>query len=201
MEARARWNERHGATVAAGTVDDSPSPWLAEQAPVLAARAPGRALDVGCGLGRHALMLAGLGFEVDALDVSDVAVERLAAVARERRLAIAAAQTDLGERPVLPRPPYDVIVDVNFLERPLLPVLADALGPDGLLAVEGFLADPEAGWGPTRPAFVLARGELPALLEGLEGLDVVSYAEVEQHGRVKARALARRRAVTPPGAV
>lgn len=188
MDARARWNERHAATVAAGTVDDAPAPWLADQAAVLRARAPGRALDVGCGLGRHALMLAGLGFDVDALDVSEVAVERVARVARERRLPIAAAQADLSARPVLPRPPYAVIVDTNFLERPLLPVLAGALAPGGLLAVEGFLADPAAGRGPTSPAFVLAPGELPALLEGL---DVVSYEEAEQRGRVKARALAR----------
>lgn len=188
MGPRARWNERHAATVAAGAVDDAPAPWLAEQAPVLRARAPGRALDVGCGLGRHAIMLAGLGFEVDALDVSDVAVERVARVARERQLPIAAAQADLSARPAVPRPPYAVIVDTNFLERPLLPVLSAALEPGGLLAVEGFLADPLARWGPTSPAFVLAPGELPTLLEGL---DVVSYEEAEQHGRVKARALAR----------
>ncbi|MFF3870893.1 class I SAM-dependent methyltransferase [Streptomyces sp. NPDC001978] len=37
--------------------------------------APGRALDLGCGPGRNAIHLASLGFEVDAVDLSPVAVD------------------------------------------------------------------------------------------------------------------------------
>src|SRR5271154_1361182 len=36
--------------------------------------APGRALDLGCGPGRNALYLASHGFEVDAVDLSPVAI-------------------------------------------------------------------------------------------------------------------------------
>lgn len=35
---------------------------------------PGRALDLGCGPGRNAVHLAGLGFEVDAVDLSPAAI-------------------------------------------------------------------------------------------------------------------------------
>ncbi len=43
---------------------------------------PGRALDVGCGEGADAVWLAGRGWEVTALDVSRVALDRAAAAAR-----------------------------------------------------------------------------------------------------------------------
>ena len=39
----------------------------------------GRALDVACGDGRNALYLAQLGYMVDAIDVSDVAIDALRA--------------------------------------------------------------------------------------------------------------------------
>lgn len=39
--------------------------------------AAGKAVDVACGLGRHSLWLARQGWEVDALDLSDVAIQRL----------------------------------------------------------------------------------------------------------------------------
>jgi SAM-dependent methyltransferase len=40
--------------------------------------APGRALDIGCGLGAEAVWLAGQGWQVTALDVSQVALDRAA---------------------------------------------------------------------------------------------------------------------------
>lgn len=44
---------------------------------------PGRALDVGCGEGADAVWLAGQGWDVTALDVSTVALERAARHARD----------------------------------------------------------------------------------------------------------------------
>jgi len=49
---------------------------------------PGRALDVGCGEGADAVWLARQGWQVTALDVSRVALERAAAVAREARVEV-----------------------------------------------------------------------------------------------------------------
>jgi SAM-dependent methyltransferase len=47
---------------------------------------PGDALDLGCGEGGDALWLAGQGWRVSAVDISAVAVERLAALARSHGL-------------------------------------------------------------------------------------------------------------------
>ncbi len=46
------------------------------------------ALDLGCGVGRHALALAALGFETTALDASESGLAEVAANARTRDLAI-----------------------------------------------------------------------------------------------------------------
>jgi len=52
-------------------------------AAVLAGEAPGRrVLDVGCGIGRHAVALAGRGFDVVGVDVSPWALDRARAAAR-----------------------------------------------------------------------------------------------------------------------
>lgn len=53
---------------------DEPDPNLVDTVQRLDVR-PGRALDVGCGTGTHAVWLASLGFEVVGVDLSERAVE------------------------------------------------------------------------------------------------------------------------------
>jgi tellurite methyltransferase len=47
-----------------------------------------QALDLGCGIGRHALALARMGFEVDALDGSEVGIAQLRKDAEGERLSV-----------------------------------------------------------------------------------------------------------------
>jgi SAM-dependent methyltransferase len=183
------WDERFRRALAERDALDPPATWLLERRDALAALAPGRAADVACGLGRHAVMLAQLGFEVDAIDQSEVALAHLAGLAFDGELPIRCKRLDLAALPALPRPPYSVIVMANYLQRDLLPSLIDALAVGGLLAVEAFLAHPAPEWGPSRASMVLAPNELERLLAPL---DILSYDEVPDRGRVKARALARR---------
>ena len=55
----------------------------------------GRALDVACGAGRNALYLASLGFEVDAIDISEVALDRARESARGSSLRVEFRNADL----------------------------------------------------------------------------------------------------------
>lgn len=135
----------------------------------------GPALDVACGRGRNAVFLGELGFAVHAVDVSGVAVEHLAGVARDRNLPICAERLDAREAP-LPGTGYQVIVNLFFLERRLFGDLARALAPGGLLLFETFVGtDPASNEGPKDPARVLEPGELRAAFE--DELTIVDYRE------------------------
>ncbi|WP_217370094.1 class I SAM-dependent methyltransferase [Nonomuraea antri] len=73
------WDDLYAARPPAA--DPRPNVRLTE---VVASLPPGDALDLGCGAGGDALWLAGRGWRVTAADLSAVAVERLAALARTR---------------------------------------------------------------------------------------------------------------------
>ena len=76
------WDERY-TSLAAEIPDGAPSAVLMSVARELT---PGRTLEIGCGVGADAVWLAGQGWEVTALDVSRVALER--ARARGRRAGV-----------------------------------------------------------------------------------------------------------------
>ncbi len=124
----------------------------------------GRALDLACGLGSNAVFLCERGLDVQAWDVSSVAVDRTAARLAGRGVA---CRRDVIERPPEPGS-FDVVLVVHFLERALAPALNAALRPGGLLLVQTFTRERVSDRGPGRDAFRLAPGELLALHAGLQ---------------------------------
>jgi tellurite methyltransferase len=134
--ARERWNRRWSER-GVRPLQRAPAPWLVQNARMLPRAQGRRALDVACGDGRHAVYLARLGFAVDACDVSDVAIDGLRAATGAAGLAITARRMDLEHQP-LPGDGYDVIVQINYLQRELFGSLAAALAPGGILVAETF---------------------------------------------------------------
>jgi tellurite methyltransferase len=178
MDARERWNERYARDDLV-PFPDAPAQWLVEHRDLLAGG--GRALDVACGDGRNALYLAQLGYEVDAIDASDVVIDALRMAAAERTLAIAPRVVDL-EREPLPAGPYDAIVVLNFLQRDLFGALQAALAPGGLLVYETLSqAHVEELHNSFNPDYLLDRGEL---LHAFPRLEVVAHRDgvVERTG-------------------
>jgi tellurite methyltransferase len=174
--ARERWNERR----AAGGFEpfpDAPAPWLVEHAALLGGG--GRALDVACGDGRNARALARLGYEVDAVDVSDVTIDALRAAAAELAPGVHPRVLDL-EREPLAREAYDVVVNFNYLQRDLFGALEAALRPGGWLLFETFgPAHLEELGRRVNPKYVLAPNEL---LRAFPGLRVRAYRDgVAEH--------------------
>jgi SAM-dependent methyltransferase len=184
-----------------------PSSWLIENADLLpaaapvgrtAGSAPPRALDVACGSGRHALLLAAAGFEVQAIDRNAAAIEALRAAAGKLGLALRAevraevrdleATGSVPAAAVGPPGAYDLIVVVHYLHRPLFPALVRALVPGGLLLYETFTVDQAARGHPRTPAFLLKHGELRRLVAPLE---VIRQREGEFDGRCVAAVAAR----------
>ncbi len=126
----------------------------------------GRALDLACGLGANGRLLARRGLDTWAWDRSTVAIDRVAADAREQRLALHAERRDVVAAPPTPDS-FDVIVVSRFLERALCPAIAAALRPGGLLFYQTFVRDDVGPRGPANPAYRLERNELLRLFPQL----------------------------------
>ncbi|APV51875.1 SAM-dependent methyltransferase [Betaproteobacteria bacterium GR16-43] len=145
-----------------------PSAWVRRFAPMI--RPGGTVLDVACGSGRHARWLAQLGFEVDAVDR-----EPALFVDPPRGVTLLGADLEAGPWPYAGRA-YDAIVVTNYLHRPLLPILVEALEPGGVLVYETFAQGNERFGKPSNPAFLLAPGEL---LDAVRGrLRVIAYEDL-----------------------
>ncbi|MGW1591399.1 class I SAM-dependent methyltransferase [Streptomyces sp. NPDC002386] len=116
--------------------------------------APGRALDLGCGAGRNALHLASHGFEVDAVDLSPVAIAWAEDRARQAGVDVRFLCGDAFTFPTTELTgPYDLVVDSGcFHHLPphrrvsYLALLDRALAIGGHLALTSFAAG-EQGMG------------------------------------------------------
>jgi rhodanese-related sulfurtransferase len=167
---------------------DGPSSWLLENADLLPRG--GRALDVACGRGRHALLLAGAGFRVDGVDRDEGRIAALASVAERLELPVEARVLDLETGEVdLGDALYDVELVFHYLHRPLFPALVRALAPGGLLLYETFTTAQAARGKPRNPDFLLQPGELVTRVAPLE---VLRQREGDFEGRMIASVAARK---------
>lgn len=165
-----RWNEKYQNN----QIPDEPIKLIKEYATLDMGK---QALDVACGMGRHSKYLASLGFEVDALDVSSVAIEQLQNIPN-----IDAKEVDFDTY-TLPKESYDIIVCTYFLERRLFPQMIEALKPNGLILLETFLHDENNERIPSNPAFLLKEGELKASFgEKCELLHLVKFSAIDYRG-------------------
>jgi tellurite methyltransferase len=135
--------------------------------------APGRALDVASGAGRNAFFLAAKGFAVTAVDISQVGLNQGARRAAERSLSISWQQADL-ENCRLPAGPYNLIVNINYLQRSLVPHIKSALAPGGYIVFETYLIDQQTIGHPKNPDYLLAHNEL---LNYFRDLRILYYRE------------------------
>lgn len=157
--------------------DLPPSAWVRRWVSWI--RPGGLVLDVACGAGRHARLLARLGFEVEAVDRAPELFGDPPPNVRVTRADLEGAPWPFAGRR------FDAVVVTNYLHRPLLPVLADALEPGGVLIYETFgHRQPEFGR-PSNPDFLLRPGELLDTVAG--ALRVVAYEDVVEDDPPAAR--------------
>eukprot|EP01136_Pigoraptor_vietnamica_P001585 Opistho-1_new@28416 len=156
-------------------------------------------LDVACGSGRDSVWLAsvfsrasGSEWRGVAVDINKRAVERarafLGRAGAPGAVAFGAMDTE-ADFPSSVAPavtalaesagaavPFDVVLCVRYLHRPLLPCLASLVRPGGFILYQTFL---EGASHPREPRHLLRRGEL-ASLYGVLGFDAV----VDCEGRI-----------------
>ena len=129
----------------------------------------GKALDIACGMGRHSRYLASLGFSVEALDISSVAVENLQNIPN-----ITAKEVDFDTYR-LEKEAYNLIVCTYFLKRELFPQITEALKVGGVFIYETFLYHPDNQQAPSNRSFLLEAGELEASFSN--DLELISLRE------------------------
>ncbi|HEY7655314.1 MAG TPA: class I SAM-dependent methyltransferase [Burkholderiales bacterium] len=149
----------------------TPSAWVTRWADRVPAGGP--VLDVACGDGRHARYFAKRGHPVDAVDRDPEVTARLAGTPG---VTSRCADIEAGPWPYAGQQ-FAGIVVANYLHRPLIPRLLEALAPGGVLIYETFAAGNERFGRPSNPDFLLRPGEL---LEAVRGrLNVIAYEELE----------------------
>ena len=182
---RERWNARYAAGAYGSRRHTSAllADWL-EQLP------RGRALDLACGSGRNAVYLASQGYQVDAIDVSSVALE-----IGEQRAAAAGVSVNWLEQDLDAGPEvagqYALITLFRYADLALVERLAALLQPGGVLMVEahlgGKLFTADVG-GPGSERFRLPPGALAQAARGLEVLHSSESHVGDPDGRLMALA-------------
>jgi SAM-dependent methyltransferase len=161
-EVRQKWDRIYAAVEPVEAPE--PARVLAENVHLLPAS--GRALDLAAGLGGNALLLARLGWETHAVDISAEAMAHLAALAAQLGVVVDTEVRDVVAEPPSPES-FDVIVVSRFLDRALGGPIQSALKPGGLLFYQTFTREKAFPGGPSNPEFLLVPGELLSLFEGL----------------------------------
>lgn len=147
----------------------APSIWVNRFLPLI--KPGGLVLDLAAGSGRHIRLLRDCGFAVCAVDRDTTALLAFAGPCCEvRRIDL-----DTDDRRQL-GDDYDGIIVTNYLHRPLLPAIARALAPGGVLIYETFARGNECFGRPRNPDFLLRPSEL---LEAFTTLTVVAFEQGE----------------------
>ena len=148
-----------------------PNRTFAEEA---AGLTPGRALDLACGEGRHAVWLARLGWSVTAVDFSEVAIDKGRARAAREGVEVDFRTVDLLD--FAPEQHVFDLVLVLFLQLPaderrlVLGRATTALAPGGTFLLVGHHLEnlTEGVGGPSEPGVLYTPEDIVAEIPGLE---------------------------------
>jgi SAM-dependent methyltransferase len=152
-----------------------PSAWIARFAPLIPEA--GSVLDLACGAGRHARLLAGMGHAVEAVDRD---AEALALLADVPGVTTRCADLEGGPWPYYGCG-FDGIVVSRYLFRPTLPQLFKCLNECGILIYETFMVGQEEYGKPSNPAHLLRAGELLELVRNR--FTVIAFEQGEIPGQ------------------
>ncbi len=189
---RLKWNERYLAPKQSLTRETCP---LYESA-FSAGIKEGPVLELACGMSDQALSLARTGRDVLAVDISDVALDRLRARAADNGLAsrLTCVQADLNTW----RPPegrlFALVISVMYWEEAVFDYAWPVVAAGGLIAWQGFTME-HLHYRPSQnPDWCFKEGEPASRLPG-DQFAVLHDEEADEGHRVIRRLVARRKSI------
>jgi len=151
----------------------------------------GPVLDIAMGEGRNGVFMAKHGYEVEGVDLSDVALRKARLLARDQGVGIKTVLSDISRFRITPGK-YSVILNINFLERSIIPSIKAGLRPGGVLVFENPTVEQlrNPGGQGVRRDYLLEVGELRKLFSDLELLE---YREINDGKNAVAQLVARKK--------
>jgi len=144
---------------------------------------PGNALSLGEGEGRNAIYLAGLGFEVTAVDLSVYAIKKAQRLAQQNGQTLTTLHSDLNDYVIAPGQ-WDVVLCffVHILPEERARMhrqVVKGLRPGGVYILEGFSPDQlkYAKRGPDNPGQLY---DLQTIRDELTGLEFTISRQIER---------------------
>lgn len=184
---RDKWNKRFASKES--YLGIRPSPSLQREIERIKQLVPGkRALDIACGEGRNSLFLREHGFQVTAVDISDIGLAKGKQRAAELGLDINFRQADLDEYEIEGQ--YDLVLNFNYLLRQLIPQEVAALAPGGILLFDTIRESPSLLQS-HNPDYLLKCGELQQIFEEYDG-EILFFEETDSGEMPTARLLFRK---------
>ncbi|MCP3141442.1 class I SAM-dependent methyltransferase [Pyxidicoccus xibeiensis] len=175
-----QWNSRF--SVPDYVYGTKPNDFLVASAPALPP-APARVVSLGEGEGRNAVYLASLGYQVTAVDASDVGLRKAQQLAAERGVPLETVVSDLADFPLTPET-WDAVVCIFChlpmpLRRQVHRAAVASLRPGGVVVLEAYTPaqlSMRTGGPPLRELLYTA----DELREDFEGLELSVLLERER---------------------
>lgn len=178
MDSKTKWNMKYQERLE-GLNEPVPNLRLTNHAAYLNG---GTALDLACGLGGNSLFLARRNYQVEALDISDIAINYLQEQAEKDNLKIQPRVCDLTDLKNLnwTNDSFNIVVISYYLDRSLFSFVKSIIKEGGFLFMETFYQLPQ-----TENQGVSAQYKLEPkeLLAEFGDWNVLFFEENKQEGR------------------
>lgn len=164
-----------------------PAPFVVEHVDLLP---KGRAMDIAMGEGRNSVYLAKKGFVVEGVDYSEEALRKAKRLAANQHVVIDTINADLNLFKFKENQ-YDVMLNINYLQRSLIPVIKRGLKRGGVVVFENHTVEQLKNVkGQAIPDdYLLKSGELKSLFKDFE---ILVYRETNDGKDAMASLIARK---------